>query len=185
MRASAEWSMDPPRGRVHVSPVLEELSEEHRAESSGAVSGSLGFVNSIRGAPRSPPPGGAVSLSQFADVRRDTWEPLPEGKPSANLLMTPPRPVWASSPSKPLGFATIELPASHLQANVQGSRSDDHAQRHAHGDVPACVLAPDVLQMGICALSLDAAPASLAPSTSRAVSLCNDTASLSVRVACF
>lgn len=165
MRASPELAVNPPRGRVHVSPDTDELSEAPREDISGAVSGSLGFLNSMRDAPRAPPPGGAVSRSQYVDLRGDAWEPLPEGKPSAALLMTPPRQERASSPSKPLGFATIEVLASHLQAPVRGWQNDDHAQRHARGSVPACVLALDVLPIAMCALSLDAAPASLAPNT--------------------
>jgi hypothetical protein len=75
-----------------------ESSQQGNGE---AISGSLGFVS--RGAPRTGSSSPSPHRIQKAD---DWWSPLPEGNVSASRLLGSSR----HTASKPVGFATLDLP---------------------------------------------------------------------------
>ena len=96
---------DDRRRRVHVSPAASAAP----AGSSGAVTGSLGFLN----ADALRADGALSTLPRSDDARGQGWEPAPHGRLSPARFMTPApsgRERGATPPSKPVGFATLDLP---------------------------------------------------------------------------
>ena len=135
---------DDRRRRVHVSPAASAAP----AGSSGAVTGSLGFLN----ADALRADGALSTLPRSDDARGQGWEPAPHGRLSPARFMTPApsgRERGATPPSKPVGFATLDLPENG-----------------------ACMLSRAVLAPDARASSPDTVSASIAPGTGPASSPC-------------